>query len=131
MFEPRKTDEQQEVGCALNCSTVGVTLNFDREQDVFEHCAPGHQIRLLKHNAKVGLRPGDLNAINFDDAACLRDQPGSNAKKSGLAAAARPQQAYQLAGVKIERDIVDGDKRRLTGAFKYFMDVFEMSERAS
>jgi hypothetical protein len=36
-----------------------------------------------------------------------------------------------LAGVKVERDIVDGDKRRLTWTLKRFVDIFEAAEGAS
>jgi hypothetical protein len=131
VFEPRKANEQQEVGCALNCSTVSVALNLDWEQHVFEYRAPGHQIRLLKCHAKIGLRPLNLDAIDFNNAACLLNQPGGNSKKSGLAAAAGPQQGNELAGVKIERDCINGDKRRLTWTLKRFVDIFEAAEGSS
>jgi len=115
----------------LNCSTVGVALYLDREQDVFEYCAPGHQIRLLKYHAEIRLRPLNLGAIDFDNAACLRNQPGGNTKKSGLAATAGSQQGDELTGVKIERDCIDSDKRHLTWTLKRFVDIFEAAEGRS
>ena len=130
VFEARQADERQEFGCALSGPAVGIALNLNREEHVFKHCAPGHQIRLLKDHSEIRLRPFDPSAIDLDNAACLRDKPRSNTKKSSFSAAAGPQQANQLPAVKVERDIVDGDKRRLAGTFKRFVDVFEVTESA-
>ena len=64
---------------------------------------------------------GDVLAVEQDAARVRRLEAGQHAQQRGLAAAARPEQSEELAGLDLERQMVD--RHHATEAFGHPVDV--------
>jgi hypothetical protein len=84
-------------------------LEHHAEIDVLQHRVPGKQRILLEHEGDVVRhRPGDALAGNLDRAGGGRHQAADDVEQGRLAAAARPDQAEELAAPDVERGVAQG-----------------------
>ncbi len=93
-------------------------LHLQPERDVVDHALPGKQRVLLEHEAAVGMRPVDDDAVHAHRAACRREVARERAQQRRLAAARRPQQADELARRDAEAHVVQRLEAR--GAIAHF-----------
>ena len=87
---------EQRAGAPLGRAALEL-LGFRLQHDVAERGAPFEQHRALKHDTDVGARAGDSRAVDRDEAARRRHQPGRDHQQRALAAAARAHDRYELA----------------------------------
>ena len=71
---------------------------------------------MLEHHATVGTRLGDLLAVDPGFAAGRRHEAGNDGENGRLAAARGADQRYELAGLHVETDVLDGDHLVVVGA---------------
>ena len=83
---------------------LGLAAQFEAEGDVAQHRRPGHQREILEHEGALRSRRADRLAVDRDRAGVGLDQPGDDLEQRRLAAAARAEQAGQLAARKVEVD---------------------------
>src|SRR5882757_10124481 len=85
------------------------------DRDVLQHGHVGHQLDVLegagdpKLDHLLGRCVGDLLAQHGDLAAGCGQHAGDQVEGGALAGAVRADQRDDLAGVDVERDVVDGD----------------------
>jgi hypothetical protein len=82
---------------------------LERQPHIGGHIGPGHQGRVLEHEADAARR----RTRPFDRAGGRRAQAGNNAQRRRLAAAGRPQQRNELAGAHIKVEAVERDRAAL------------------
>src|SRR5262249_36021209 len=83
-------------------------LDLERELEVLAQVAPRQQVRLLEdHPDLTRARPSDLTAVEENAAVRERVQTRHRPEERGLAAAARPQDADELAVVHVDRDVIE------------------------
>ena len=102
LLETFKADQRQQILGGARRRGIGSPEDFHRKQNIGEDCAPRHQIRLLEHDAEIGLRLVHVAAVDLNRAARCRHQPADDLQERRLAAAARPEQGHQRAGFQIE-----------------------------
>ena len=106
VLEAAQADQvEQLVGLSLG-ARVELLAELRRQQRVLERGAPRKQGRALEHQRDVLPRLGDLAAVHRDPSVRERDQAGDEAQQSGLAAAARAHDRDELAGGRLEADVV-------------------------
>ena len=87
-------------------------LEHHAEIDVLEHRVPGKQRVLLEHEGDVVRhRPAHGLAGDVHCAGGRRHQAADDVEQRGLAAAARPDQAEQLAARDVERGVAEREDR--------------------
>jgi predicted TIM-barrel fold metal-dependent hydrolase len=101
-------------------------LNLQWELDVVQHSAPGQQAKGLKHEARV--RAGRRRSIALQEhlAAIGFEQTVHEAKQRRLATARWADEAHELAGHDLQRDVVQSWDRRVdfaAQAVERFRDV--------
>ena len=85
----------------------GSLLDLERELDVLAQVAPGQEVRVLEHHPDLrGSRPDDGAAVDQDLTAGQGMQPCHRPEQRRLPAAARPENADELAGCDVEREVV-------------------------
>ena len=85
----------------------GLLLDLERKLDVLAQVPPGQEVRVLEHHPDLrGSRPDDRAAVEQDLAAGQGVQPRHRPEQRRLPAAARPENADQLAGRDVEREVV-------------------------
>jgi len=93
-LEPLQAHDGKQLHGALARCSSALAADFHREQHVFEHRAPRHQIALLKRDTEIRLRLGDSPAVDLDNAAGGADETAGYPEEGRLAAAARPEQGH-------------------------------------
>src|SRR5262249_51890508 len=103
VLEPDRLERALRARLALG---PGHALEHHAEVDVLEHGVPREQRVLLEHEGDVAWhRPGDPLARDFHRAGRGRHQPADDVEQGRLAAAARPDQAEELAARDVERGV--------------------------
>ena len=110
------TEPQREVwlGDQLSPLLLRHLAHPGTEFDVARDAEPRVEIGLLEHHAAIGRRPGDAGAALADGALRRFGEPGDQSQERRLAAAGRPDQRHERAG--LERQ-VDGSERVGPAAF--------------
>jgi hypothetical protein len=86
-------------------------LNLQRQQHVFEHGAPGHEIGLLKDKPDLRVRPRQRLAVEPEGTAVGPHQPTDNAQQRALAGAGRAEQADKFTRGQLEADRLQDGQR--------------------
>src|SRR5215472_2013580 len=94
-FEP---DQLQQFERAAAGRRIGAACDLRPDHRVVEHGAPRQQVVGLEYEAAVTARPRHRLAVDQDPPRRRRLEAGDDAQKSGLAAAARPDDRNELAG---------------------------------
>src|SRR5262249_8039609 len=104
--EPNHGEHLSRARLALGAADTAV---LEAKGDVVADGAPGQERVLLEHHRRQR-RTGTIG-LDADLTGALAEQPGHHAQERGLAAAARPDDAEELAGVSLERDPVECQDR--------------------
>src|SRR6516165_6854094 len=106
LCEVLEPDGRKRALCARLALGARHALEHHAEVDVLEHGVPRKQRVLLEHEGDVARhRPGDPLARDFHRADRGRHQPADDVEQGRLAAAARPDQAKELAARDVERGV--------------------------
>ena len=100
-------------GDLARCGAAAGGAHSKAEGDVFGHAHVAEQRVVLEHEAHAasgGRERGDILAVEGDDAAVGRVQPGDLAQQRGLARAGGAEQGDEFAGRRVERDVVERDE---------------------
>jgi len=91
------------------------------ELGVLARRRPGQQREILEHHAALAAAgPGDRVAADQDAPAIGGEEAGNGFKQGGLAAAARPDQAQELA--RLDRDVDADERLHRTEVLRYALD---------
>src|SRR5207244_11398383 len=86
----------------------GARLDLERELDVLAQVPPREQVRVLEaHPALLRTRALDRRSVEEDTAARQLVEPGHRPEQGGLAAAARAEDADELALLHVEREVLE------------------------
>src|SRR5262249_30774110 len=86
----------------------GDAAQLQRQEDVRGHRRPGHQRRVLEHEADVAPR-APVAVRPFDAPAGDLAEPGDQAQHGALAASGGAEQAEELALADVEVEVPEGD----------------------
>src|ERR687896_463094 len=113
VLEAAQADQvEQLVRLALGLP-VELPAELRREQRVLQRGAPRQQGRALEHQRHVLPRLDHLPAVYRDASVREWDEPGDQAEQRGLAASARDPDRDELAGGRLEADVVDRENAPL------------------
>ena len=97
------------------------------QKHIAEHGAPIQQQIALEHDADIGVGRPDRAAIDAHLAGRRLDQPGNDGEQRALAASARPEQRYELAGADGDVDAVDRERHRAVAREEGFRDAAKLN----
>ena len=93
-------------GHAAGCDTGGRRAEYiERQGDVVQHGAPGHQVGGLEDEADLRSWAGHWGAVHQDFALVRSQQAAHQAQQRAFAAARRPHQRNELAVMHVEADV--------------------------
>ena len=124
-----QADAFQRLHDALPRLALRLARKPERQPDIVEHRRPGHQRRLLKHEADGIARSvaaASFRARPVDMARGRRAEARNDAQRRRLAAAGRPEQADELALADIERHVLK--RQRAVG--EDLGDLMQADDRA-
>jgi hypothetical protein len=106
-----------------------LTEQLGAEDDVVDDRPPGEEQVLLEHVADLAGRPDDRPAVEQRLAARRPDQPGDDVEDRRLPAAARPDDADELALLDVEADVTARDDALASGDLEDLLDPAQLDLR--
>ena len=105
--KPVKPDEIDQGLCPLLNFGRRQTFHFQRQTHVVAHGAPRHEVGLLEHDADRGAGRGDELSVEPHAALLRLESTRPDAQQRRFAAARRPDDAHELAGLDFKGDVVE------------------------